>query len=69
MNHMLTVDDAACVLAISPATLRRWIREKTIPAIQVGSSYRIVERDLRTWLEERRVGGVSAAHSERASDG
>ena len=46
MDDMMTAEEAARYLKVHPKTLQRWCREGRVPAIRVGSRYRIRARDL-----------------------
>jgi excisionase family DNA binding protein len=48
-QQLLTVDQAAAVLAVHPATIRRHVRSGALPAIQIGGpgkAVRIPEGEL-----------------------
>jgi excisionase family DNA binding protein len=51
---LLTTDEAAGFLALSPETLRRLCRRKGISFMKVGGDYRFRTRDLETWIEANR---------------
>lgn len=40
---MLTVEEAASRLRVSPRTMRKWIAQGKVPAVRYGRSYRISE--------------------------
>lgn len=40
---MLTVEEAASRMRVSPRTMRKWIVEGKVPAVRYGRSYRINE--------------------------
>ena len=60
-GRMLTVDDVADLLSANEKTIRRWIKDGRLPAINLGHrlGYRIREADLDRFLSERQT--VSAA--------
>lgn len=51
MENFYTCEQVAERYGVKIATVWEWIREKKLPAIQIGRSYRIREKDLLT-LEE-----------------
>lgn len=53
MEDMLTVDDAARFLQISPKTLRNWVAYKKIPYYKVGGAIRFKTVKLEAWLRRR----------------
>ncbi|HZS76904.1 MAG TPA: helix-turn-helix domain-containing protein [Ktedonobacteraceae bacterium] len=52
----LTVEEIARQLKVSPDTVRRWIREGRLPAIDLIGQYRIKREDYERFLEQRRKG-------------
>ena len=50
MDQLLTVRDAARLLACSEAAIRKWIYQQRLPAVKVGRLVRIAEGDLRTFI-------------------
>jgi excisionase family DNA binding protein len=53
-ESLLTTEEAASFLAISPETLRRLCRRKVITFIQVASEYRFTKADLNEYISSRR---------------
>ena len=51
MSTLLTVDDVAKWLNISPRTIRDWVYRKKIPHIKVHSCLRFDPEVIRLWLE------------------
>jgi excisionase family DNA binding protein len=52
----LTVEEIAKQLRVSPDTVRRWIREGRLPALDLIGQYRIRREDYERFLEQRRKG-------------
>ncbi len=52
---LLTVDDAADYLAVSPGYVRRLVRERRITYVKVGKFIRFRPADLEAWLAAGRV--------------
>ena len=46
MDQLLTVREAARLLACSEAAIRKWIYQQRLPAVKVGRLGRIAEGDL-----------------------
>ncbi|MCH2101379.1 MAG: PTS sugar transporter subunit IIA [Planctomycetes bacterium] len=70
----LNLDDAARLLGVSPATLRRWAREGQLGVLRPSGDYRFDESELRTWarsnglrLREGAAGGRYSVSSTGAS--
>ena len=59
----LTADEVAKELRVHIETVRRWLRDGTLPAISLGSrkgGYRVRRSDLEQFIEKR-LGGIEAA--------
>jgi excisionase family DNA binding protein len=48
---LLSVRETATILSLTGKTVRRLIAAGRLPALQLGSSIRIPENELRAWLE------------------
>jgi excisionase family DNA binding protein len=51
---LLSTEEAAGYLALSPETLRRLCRRKGISFVKVGGDYRFQPEDLETWIQANR---------------
>ncbi len=62
----LTVEQVADWLQVSTKTIRRYIEDGSLPAVNLGGrAIRIRRQDLETWLQNRRVEpGVSLRRQE-----
>ncbi|MCA9310604.1 MAG: helix-turn-helix domain-containing protein [Phycisphaerales bacterium] len=49
-----TVAEVSASLAVSPRTVRRWIRSDDLVAHRLGRAVRIAESDLEAFLKRRR---------------
>lgn len=54
LYELLTVVEIATILRVTPATVQRWCRERSLPAVKVGKGYRISRVDLERWYAVRR---------------
>ncbi|MGB0844866.1 MAG: helix-turn-helix domain-containing protein [Alphaproteobacteria bacterium] len=50
---MLTVHEVAALLKIKEATVRVWLSSGQLPAAKFGKEWRVAEKDLNTFVEER----------------
>lgn len=60
MSKLLTVEEAAEVLKVSPYRCYELIREHLLPAVHLGRSVRVHEEQLHGWIErggQRFAGG------------
>ena len=48
--RLVSLREAAEHLAVSPATLARWVRAGQLPAVRVGGQWRIARPTLDPWL-------------------
>ena len=52
MTNLLTVNETASKLSISPITIRKLIFRKQIPVVRIGRSVRIREEDAESIIRE-----------------
>jgi len=52
-QSFLTPQEVSDLLRVSVYTVRRWIKEGTLPAYKVGRGWRIHESEMSAWLEHR----------------
>ena len=52
MHQLLTVQRAAELLALKPATIRKMIFQRRLPVVRIGRSVRIKESDLEAVVRE-----------------
>lgn len=50
MNGLVCLEEAATILACSPAMLRKWIAKGLIPTVKIGRLRRIRQADLEAWV-------------------
>lgn len=58
-EDMLTAEEVAEKLRVNVATIRRWIRQGKLPAIELVGQYRILRSDYEKFLEQRRRGQIT----------
>jgi len=52
-RSFLTPQEVSDLLRVSVYTVRRWIKEGTLPAYKVGRGWRIHESEMNAWREHR----------------
>ena len=55
----LTPKEVSQVLRVSVYTVRRWIKEGSLPAYRVGRGWRISEMAMHEWLSRNHTAAVS----------
>lgn len=69
-DEVLTVDEVAAYLKIGEATVRRWCREGTLPALKIGHQYRVRAADLQAlWHPASAKGAVASARQGHSPGG
>lgn len=64
-DEMLTADEVAKIMKTSIKTVRGWIQSGELPHVPIGKrEYRIVRRDLQTFIEKRKQHGNTSADGE-----
>ncbi len=67
-DEILTVDEVAVYLKVAGATVRRWCRDGTLPALKIGHQYRVRAADLRA-LWSRTSGDAREGVGHLAEEG
>jgi excisionase family DNA binding protein len=55
-KQWLTVEEIAEELGVHPETVRIWIRERELPAVQLRRTYRVKREDYEEFLRRRYTG-------------
>jgi excisionase family DNA binding protein len=50
VDRLLTPEEAAEILAVSPKSIRKWLRQGKLKGVKAGRLWRIRERDLEAFL-------------------
>jgi excisionase family DNA binding protein len=58
---LLTIDDAAAYLGLSPGTLRNWVSTRRIDYVKVGRLTRISLAVLDRYIDQQTIPAVEAA--------
>ncbi len=68
MDQLLTVAEAASMLARSQAAVRKWLYQRRLPSVKVGRLTRIHARDVEAFVRAVAVGSSPGRmHGARAS--
>lgn len=58
---LLTIEEVASRLSLSPATVWKLARKGELPARRLGRVYRVVPAELEAWLDSRTAAPTSTA--------
>lgn len=53
VDQLLTPEEAAKRLKVSPETIKKWCRSGKLPGVKVSVLWRVRERDLARFIKER----------------
>lgn len=65
MKEIMTVDDAAELLAVHPQTIRKWVRKGEITGADTPAGYRFTPADIQAWMTKHRQPKTENAAQER----
>jgi len=58
-QSFLTPQEVSSLLRVSVYTVRRWIKEGSLPAYKVGRGWRISKAEMSHWLEQNQSSAVT----------
>ena len=64
-RRFLTVKDIADLIQVGEATVRNWIRQGELNAVDVGREWRVAPRDLEDFIERHSARGKNASPADR----
>lgn len=53
--NLYTTQEVADILKMKKGTIQAFIRDKKLPAIKIGTEYRVTEEDLKNFLDQNRT--------------
>jgi excisionase family DNA binding protein len=57
--EILTIDEVAAYLRLTPQTIYKWAQEKRIPAVKLGKEWRFRRSVIDRWFDEQLLGNDS----------
>jgi excisionase family DNA binding protein len=54
-EQLLTVEQVANIMQVHVETVRVWIRNGGLVAVDIGKEYRVTRQDLNKYIEERKT--------------
>ena len=67
-NEILTLEEVAAYLRLTPQTIYKWAQERRIPAVKLGKEWRFRRSILDRWLDEQMLGGEPGFAPRRGDD-
>jgi excisionase family DNA binding protein len=67
MDQLLTVAEAASMLACSQAAIRKWLYQRRLPSVKVGRLTRIRVRDVEAFVRVGRGRELAGLHAPSSS--
>jgi excisionase family DNA binding protein len=58
-NEILTLEEVAAYLRLTPQTIYKWAQERRIPAAKLGKEWRFRKSTIDLWLDDQMRGGDS----------
>ena len=55
MTQLLTLEDTAKMLCLSPKTLRNWVTLRKIPFVKIGKAVRFNARRIEEFIKRREI--------------
>ena len=59
MNNVMTLEELAAFLKVSPSTVYRLLKKHKIPAFKMGSDWRFNQESVEQWIAERETSFLS----------
>jgi excisionase family DNA binding protein len=67
-NEILTIEEVAAYLRLTPQTIYKWAQEKRIPAVKLGKEWRFRRSVIDRWFDDQLQGGDAALGSLKGAD-
>ena len=58
-NEILTIEEVATYLRLTPQTIYKWAQERKIPAVKLGKEWRFRKSIIDRWLDEQILSSAS----------
>ncbi len=56
ITNLLTIREVSAILKVHWQTTLEYIRKKKLKAVRIGRGYRVDEKDLQAFIDERKTG-------------
>jgi excisionase family DNA binding protein len=64
MDELLTTEQAAAILQLTPKTIKDWLRAGKLTGCKMGRLWRVREADLETFIQASRMLSVREENAE-----
>jgi excisionase family DNA binding protein len=64
-SEILTIEEVAAYLRLTPQTIYKWAQEKRIPAVKLGKEWRFRRSVIDRWFDAQLPGGDAASETTR----
>jgi excisionase family DNA binding protein len=58
-GKLLSIEEGAVKLGVSPLTLRAWIRQRRLPSVRLGRRVLLDPQDVENFIDANRIEAVS----------
>ncbi len=58
-NEILTIEEVATYLRLTPQTIYKWAQERKIPAVKLGKEWRFRRSIIDRWLDDQILSSAS----------
>jgi PTS system nitrogen regulatory IIA component len=58
-NEILTIEEVATYLRLTPQTIYKWAQERKIPAVKLGKEWRFRKSIIDRWLDDQILSSAS----------
>jgi PTS system nitrogen regulatory IIA component len=58
-NEILTIEEVATYLRLTPQTIYKWAQERRIPAVKLGKEWRFRKSIVDRWLDDQILSSAS----------
>lgn len=66
-DRLLTPEEAAAILSVSPKSIRAWLRSRKLKGVKAGRLWRVREEELHAFLFESETTQVTPTETARCS--
>ena len=61
-EQLWTIEDVAEYCRVKPSVVKYWVQQAEITFIRLGKFYRFDPREIKEWVEEKKMRGLNSVH-------